>query len=266
MASVCVLRAHVVDESMLELFREMRDDLGADRVFVLFDDTRGGWPRDAVPPELAGCTLVVTDEECIAANTMHDKGYGHDAASWSFWHPETSFVMMHDWLREKMDAVDLVWFVEYDVRCNGSFEHVLARCDAVPADFMACGGGEGQTTLRTGREDPNWCWWPRLDGDIDARVAPADRVGAFFPMVRVSRALVEAIRAQFGRSTGFCEVYVPTLASTTPGLVAAAFPPGSLGQFRYRPMIEPDTWRAFQADTKHRMTPEDARLYHPIKR
>jgi hypothetical protein len=211
----------------------------------VIDDTRGGWSDalEAEREEAAGGgedrAFAVSDERCLAMNAMHDRGYGHTAsASWSFWHPETSMVMMHDWLSNHKslpeNAVDRVWFLEYDVRCSGSFAQALAACDAeVPdADFVACGGGEGQTSLRTFREDPSWCWWPHLSGEIESRVPLSERVGAFFPAVRVSKKLVEALRGEFGKSTGFCEVYVPTLCATTPGLVAAAIPKAALGQYR----------------------------------
>ena len=265
--STVVLRAHRIDDAMLGLLAKLRLDLGDDRVYVLFDDTRGGWAKgggDDVEG-LASRTLRVTDAECLALNSMHDQGYGHDAASWSFWHPETSFVMMHDWLRLRSEAasVDRVWFIEYDVRCHGSFADALAVCDAKACDFMACAGGEGQKgdALRTARADPGWCWWCRVDGAIAERVPTEDRVGCFFPMVRISSALVEALRAEFGKSTGFCEVYVPTLCATTPGLVASAIPGAALADFRYSPTIPQATWDAFERDGP---APAGSQFYHPI--
>jgi hypothetical protein len=172
-------------------------------------------------------------------------------------------VVAHEWLvrRGVVSADDAVWFVEYDVRCHGSFARAFARCDADtecrPADFMAMGGGEGQLSLRTYAADPGWCWWGGLEGEI-AKVPNERRVGAFFPLVRISGRMARLLRANFGRSTGFCEVYVPTLCATTDGFVASPLPADAVGQFRYRPVIE-------DFDALVAGTPADGRFFHPAK-
>jgi hypothetical protein len=147
--------------------------------------------------------LVVDDATCVAVNAMHV----NDRET-----PEASIVMMHDWLRaRRAGPVDYVWFIEHGVRC---FD--LATCDEIDADFMARGYG-------CGTEDCS-----RLEGLIAARAPLAERIGASVRIVRVSRAFVEKLRSEFGRSTGSCEVYLPTLCATTPGLIAAAIPSGVL--------------------------------------
>lgn len=272
-SSVCVLRAHRLDGGTLELLDRLRRDLGRERVFVVFDDTRGAWTsRDPSVDLTEGAdVLVVTDDACERENPMHRKGYGHDAASWSFWHPETAMVLAHEWLaRERGVTADLVWFVEYDVRCQGSFADVFAECDAIAGDVMACGRSAGdQSRLRLSSEDPGWCWWANgLEGEIAGRVGREALVGCFFPVVRLSRAGAAALRAEFGRSTGFCEVYVSTLIATTPGLVAAPIPVRSLGHFLYSPSITPKDWSehdAAAAELTAAGTPFPARLFHPVK-
>ena len=199
--SVCVIRAHALDAPLLECFRRTRADLGIDRVFVLFDNTHGGWTP--LQTDLADATLVVDDASCFAINAMHVT----DRET-----PEASIVMMHDWLRaRRAGPVDYVWFVEHGARCC---HHELATCDVIDADFMAHGcAGEDRS---------------RLEGLIAARAPLAERIGASVRIVRVSRAFVEKLRSEFGRSTGSCEVYLPTLCATTPGLIAAAIPSGVL--------------------------------------
>lgn len=266
-SSTCVLRAHKLDDGTLEVLERLRADLGRERVFVLFDDTRGGWSRRDFHPGLTEGVdlLVLTDDDCERANSMHRRGYGHDAASWTFWHPEAAMVLMHEWLSERLpaDRTEHVWFVEYDVRCQGSFRDVLARCDQVQADFMACGRDNGdQTRLRLATEDPGWCWWHNgLEGEI-RQLPQSTWVGCFFPVVRLSRAAVAALRASFGRSTGFCEVYVSTLVATTPGLIAAPIPSDALGIFRYLPAISCDEWERIAATDAGT---GQARLFHPVK-
>ena len=292
---VVVLRTHVLDAHTDALLAHLSHDLGHDRVFVLFDDSRGGWSKRG--PHGAGmhamrlrstgtgahkgfaadvvqdgggdvvhrrCVLLVDDAQCLAQNPMHDKCYGHDAASWQFWHPETGIVAAHEWLRAigALGPADHVWFIEYDVRCHGSFAKALARCNehAGDADFVAMGGGEGQLDMRLQATDPGWCWWPRLTGDIDASAPAPHRVGAFFPLVRVSGRLANLLRSHFGRSTGFCEVYIPTLCAREPGFRCSGMPADAVGSFRYRPIVSHAEWAARVTEL-----PPDDRLYHPIK-
>ena len=79
-------------------------------------------------------------------------------------------------------------------------------------------------------------------------------------MVRLSTPMSDAIKSEFGKSTGFCEVYVPTLASVVPGLVAKAMPAHVLGRFRYSPNISREEWG--QIEKSHE---GPSLLYHPVK-
>lgn len=266
---VVVLRTHRLDDpEIIKLYEKIRAECGLFRTYVILDITN---KRSTIPKSInSDDVFLVSDGDCIAANSMHDKGYsGNSSVSWMFWHPETSFVLCHDWLRSKEKAgtcpsFDYVWFVEYDVRCGGSFQDTLSVCNQIEADFMACGTSEGGDRLRLAKEDPGWCWFPRLDGEIAKRVTHHDRVGAFFPMVRISTPMSEVIKREFGKSTGFCEVYIPTLASVTPGLVAKAMPAQVLGKFRYSPNISREEWK--QIELSHRNAPDrPSLLYHPIK-
>ena len=266
--SICVLRTHMLDGPTRALLSQLQRDLGADRVFVMFDETRGAWPQAGAPAGLTACrwddgrdlharAMLFDDGECMRVNAMHDRGYGHAKYSWSFWHPETSFVMMHDFaLARVAGGFEYMWVVEYDVRCHGSFAAALGRCDQVAADFMAK-GGDDRFELRSGRTDP-WCWWGSLEGEL--AITPIERqLGAFFPVTRVSHAMVEALRAQFGRSTGFCELYFSTLCSVA-GLLAVAMPREVFGHFVYQPSMSNEEYERVK-----RITLADDLLHHPVK-
>ena len=291
--SICVLRTHVIDHETLDLLSELRREMGRDRVFVLFDNTNRRWPVESLEIDLnpkwyshethrealdsgesrethrearVYNTLIFDDADCISLNSMHNKGYGGKGkASWSFWHPETSYVMMYDFIIEsskeniesRNENFEYVWFIEYDVRCSGSFKKAFKLCDDVKGDFMACGGSEGQCRVRRASEDPSWCWWQYVEGGISS-VEMKDRVGVFFPMTRLSRAMFEALRGEFGRSTGFCEVYFPTLCLHS-GLLLTALPSQVIGKFRYRPTIDHDEW------SKILSISSDHRFFHPVK-
>ena len=267
-SSVIVLRTHKVnDPAILDLFDKLRDACGVNRVYMMFDNTKGAWTSSDSNKDTN--VFLVTDDECTRANSMHNQGFRcHSKVSWMFWHPETSFVLCHDWLRSKeadgtCPPFDYVWFVEYDVRCTGRFSEAFAVCDEIDADFMACGKDDARVDhFRLAKEEPRWCWFPKLDGEIATRAQHADRVGAFFPMVRFSTPMAETVRKEFGKSTGFCEVYVPTLAAFTPGIVSAAMPPSVLGKFQYAPTISREEWENISKSHTPCLV---SQFYHPIK-
>ena len=278
-ATPVVLRAHMADAGTLRALERLRADLGRDRVYVLYDATKNPWDPEAWPegtvarawrdvaPTAPGApradVLVFDDADCLRLNAMHDRGYGHtDVVSWSFWHAETCIVMCHAFLASMGVACEHVWIVEYDVRCHGSMRDALARCDAAApdADFLAKGGGEAQRfALREHADDPGWCWFSHIEGRLATAAPPERRVGAFFPMVRVSSALVRAAAAELGHSTGFCEVYLPTLCRAV-GLRAEAMPADVFGVFQYRPALEEAVFEAGAASV-----PPTNMLYHPVK-
>lgn len=279
--SVYALRTHKMDSGTRVLYEQMCTDLGSDRVFVLFDDTRGSLdtssgpgaglnanrPADIGSPSPDAHVFVVNDAECLAANCMHDKGYGHTVA-WSFWHPETSMVLFSDWLRARAEtpAFEYVWFIEYDVRCDGSFAIPLSICDSVPADFMAKGGDDRFEIRRSDSE--YWCWWKSIEGDLAVQAPNTARFGAFFPATRISNRMFEALRSHMGRSTGFCEVYISTLCAAS-GLELAPMPREVFGTFVYQPCVSPAAFAEHALTTRSRLGLDCEKpsnlLFHPVK-
>ena len=269
MNTVVALRTHKFDAEVRSLYEKLKSDIGADRVYVVYDDTKGAWNPEDAPAGLKTSrwwesgkedarALVFNDKECIAINSMHDKGYGHTSkCSWSFWHPETSAVFFHDFLVARNVPFDAFWFIEYDVRCHGSFKKPIQACDAIQADFMAK-GGDDRFEFRRGRTDP-WCWWQHIEGELASQVPIADRVGCFFPMTRYSKRFVSALREQFGKSSGFCEVYCSTLCERC-NLVLRPMPSSVFAAFAYQPTISIDSFNQMT-----RVVPENDLLYHPVK-
>jgi hypothetical protein len=273
--SVYVLRTHKWDADIRRLHEQLVRDLGRAAVYVLYDTTHGAWDQAAAPEgvtatRLEGVTatrlegreaaplataLLVDDAECVRVNPMHNKGFGHTAA-WTFWHPETSAVLMHDFLDARGVAFDRIWFVEYDVRCHGDFAVPLSACDRIEADFMAKGRDKG-TELRVGGRD-SWCWWDSITGDLSA-LPLQRRLGVFFPATRFSRAMIEALRGQFGRSTGFCEVYVPTVCLFE-RLRLETIPAHVLATFVYQPNMSCADYNRFAESS-----PPTDLLHHPVK-
>ena len=250
MNTIVALRTHIMNSEILKLYEQLCQDLGEERVYILYNNTRH--PLGSLLPPAAK-VMIFNEDECFAINSMHKSGYGHNEVSWSFWHPETSAVMFHDFIKDK--SFDAIWFIEYDVRCHGNFAIPLAECDKIKADFMAK-GGDDRNTFRLQSKD-SWCWWAEgLTGEIVHEASIDKRVGAFFPMVRLSKKMIEALRERFGKSTGFCEVYCSTVCVVA-GLVAVPMPESVFEIFRYRPDIKDYNTTP--------PTPPTNRLYHPVK-
>lgn len=237
MKSVVALRTHKMNSAIAQLYEQLKDDLGRDRVFMVYDATHE--PLESTLKD--NHIMIFDDKECKKMNSMHKK---------SFLHPETSAVMFHDFLLDKSVDFDSFWFIEYDVRCHGSFAIPLAVCDDIQADFMAK-GGDDRNEFRKGGID-YWTWWEHLEGDISS-VPLEKRLGSFFPMVRFSKRFIEVLRSQFGKSTGFCELYCPTLCATHSDLILAPMPASVFGVFVHRPPIYLES------------IPCNNLLYHPIK-
>lgn len=231
--SIYVLRAHEINNVVKKLYNKLVIDLGYDNVFILYDATNNKFPKDSDIAIDKVC--IINDEYCLENNSFHNKGFKEGSVSMSFWHPETSFVAIGYWLLiVKKIEYDYIWFIEYDVYCNGNFKNVFQKCDNIKADFMARGRDEGIENFRIGFQDA-WCWWNELNGDVED-VPKKYRVGCFLPLVRCSKLMIDKMREQFNKSTGFCEIYMSTLALRE-NLFIKPLPLEVLGIFRYRPFI-----------------------------
>lgn len=215
--------AHEDTPHLRRMLANFRRSLGADRVYLLFDASKTAPLRDRH-------LLTFTNAECAARNPYHE----------SNWHNMEYKIHL---LKKALDETGepFVWMIESDVGCDGDIATCLSRCRDSRADFMAF-------RTRTYADEPEWAWWESLRGDIAGRVPLEDRVGCFFPVTRYSRAMVEAVDRNMGKSSGHCEAYVPTLAIAE-GLVIDEIPAS----------VEGDVGFAIYATLPGR---GDHRLYH----
>lgn len=265
MTSAVVLRTHFWDAHVSALYQQLRSDLSPSRVFAVLDVTSGGVDLAAVPPHAAhadapnfaekpGTTvLAITEEDCVRMNPLHVVGKRGEVGS--KYRAESHVVAAFRALRTLFDrgTFDGLYLLEYDVKCHGSFAVPLGACDAIGADFMAKGSDGGHEPLHGGKD--RWCWWGDLYGEELSRLPTEARRGCFFPLTRYSKRFLEALEADLGRSSGFCEVYLPTLCVHR-GLTYAAMPPEIFGAFRFFRPMAPESFAALDADD---------RLYHPVK-
>ena len=220
---VVAICAHEDTPHLRRMLADFRRSLGADRVYLLFDASKTAPPRDRH-------LLTFTNAECAARNPFHE----------SNWHNMEYKIHL---LKKALDETGepFVWMIESDVGCDGDIATCLSRCRDSRADFMAF-------RTKAHADEPGWAWWESLRGEIADRVPVEDRVGCFFPVTRYSRAMIEAVERNMGKSSGHCEAYVPTLAIAE-GLVVDEIPAS----------VEGDVGFAIYATLPGR---GDHRLYH----
>ncbi len=254
-SDVYVLRTHFVNEGILETVKALQRDFGEPRVFMLLDTTSLS-PR-AAPIQLAqsilppGHLIPIDNASALAVDPLMDKfnlpGISYRA--------ESSFVVAYDAISRLTTGTGFahMWVIEYDVYCKGSFFEALKPCRNVECDFLAKGMDDGVGVRKYWRS-PGWCWWGDLFGEISA-LPVQERRGCFFPVTRSSVRMLETVKANLGKSTGFCEVYFPCLCVAN-GLSYKSIPWQSLGIVRYAPQLSPEEVQRIAVPN---------RLYHPVK-
>jgi hypothetical protein len=199
---IVAICAHVDDAHLHAMVTTYRAALGSDRVFVLFDTTAS--PAPDLPNVHAFSTPA-----CVSDYRFH-------VDNWQ------SVECKLGVLRGIVHATGAgtAWMIESDVGCDGDIATCLRSVRDRTSDFMA-------TKVRTRAQDPGWCWWGALAGEI-AAMPMEERLGCFFPVTRYSRAMLDLLWEHRDASSGFCEVYVPSLAARH-GLVVAGLPEHVIG-------------------------------------
>jgi hypothetical protein len=142
-----------------------------------------------------------------------------------------------------------LWLIEYDVYSN-DFKEALHPFNDVDADML--------TKIYTSKynwRNKKWFWWDKLEGEI-SNVPMEQRRRCFFPINRFSKKFLQVIEQNLSKSSGYCEVYFPTLCHIN-GLILKSMPSNTFGTFRYQPAIP---YHEIESIKK-----QDYRLYHPVK-
>lgn len=253
-ANVYVLRTHVLNQHVLQTFQKMQQQLGKENVFVLFDETNGAPGQPSVRWDTPGgvstgpAIITINETDCQNLNKFHNQG----KYPGSMHKVEAQVYACYKAINR---PYEYLWFIEYDVYCN-DFEAALRRFNKVKADMLTKGTTVNYFRwLRSTLVNRKWMWWHKLEGEI-SQVPLSKRRGCFFPVNRFSRRFLQVIEANLSKSSGYCEVYFPTLCRIN-GLKVKTMPLNTFGTFRYRPNIT--------AEEVSQIKPTDHRLYHPVK-
>jgi hypothetical protein len=244
----------VVNDFVKTMFEQMQNQLGRENVYLLFDETNGpvGQPHvkwnDPYGASGGPAIITINEKDCEAINRLHNKG----TYAGSMYKVEAQIFACYKAIRRNYDYL---WFIEYDVYCK-DFNAALRPFDRIKADMLTKASPHRfQTWVRKPWVNVKWFWWDKLEGEI-SKVPIRRRRGCFFPVNRFSKKFLQVMEQNLSKSTGYCEVYFPTLCRVN-DLVLKLIPPGSFGTYRYKPNIT--------AEEVRKIPQQDHRLYHPVK-
>jgi hypothetical protein len=228
------------------MFTQMQMQLGKNRVFVLFDETNNlpNLPhvRWNSADTYQSSIITINEEDCNRINLLHSKGS----------HPGSMHkVEAHVYACYKAikQDYDYLWLIEYDVYSN-DFKAALSSFHNVHADML--------TRIYSSKyswRNKKWFWWDKLEGEIN-NTQMQQRRRCFFPVNRFSKKFLQVIEQNLSKSSGYCEVYFPTLCYIN-GLILKSMPSNTFGIYRYQPVISTNEIEKIRS--------YDNRLYHPVK-
>jgi hypothetical protein len=247
--NVFVIRTHLLTDPCLALYTKFVEEFGPDQVFLLYDETKTSLDQALLGNGKAAGTIArdriipVSETVCRRLSPLHRNAMYSAAAH---------VICASKGVR---GTFGFLWLVEGDVYCHGSIKQCLQPTLRSDADFLAKPTGEPtQQVFRCPDANPKWPWWRSLEGNV-AEVPLRQRKGCFFPVIRCSRDFVDLLERRLANSSGYCEVYFPTLCHSY-GMRLCPLPASIFGEFRHRPPV----------NFKRIITsPDDNRLYHPVK-
>jgi hypothetical protein len=138
-----------------------------------------------------------SEDSCRAANPLHkDIRYSLDSVLW------------HVYERFKDVDFKYLWLLEDDVYCDGSLDQVIHKNESNTKDFLASFVEDYGSNVN----ELNWMWWDSVEGQGTEIPSLENRVKSFFPVTRYSKEFLKEIHDSIGVYSGYCEVYIPTLA------------------------------------------------------
>jgi hypothetical protein len=163
-----------------------------DSAYVILDKTNVLDKDESLDSERV---IVHNEASCKVANPLHKEiKYSLDSVIW------------HVYEKFKDKDFKYLWLLEDDVYVDGTLDGVIRKNESKTEDFLASfveDYGENDKEI-------TWMWWEALEGQGVPELK--NRVKSFFPVTRYSKEFLKEIHDRIGVYSGYCEVYIPTLA------------------------------------------------------
>lgn len=261
--TIYVLQASSSPRSTLQIYKAMIADLGADNVFLLFDDTHEAWTikhKRFSSTRLFNVSVGNLSHQIFLLNASDSSPdlEGFDPTN-EYWQTPTILKFFKTVIepQHKFAKASYFWFFEEDVRCNGHYLDCLAPSLSSFADLLCF------DLQIWSWSNKNWAHWGEIGGWLAWSVPRRRRASCFMPFRRLSRTALRQMAVDSQASGGYLEVYYPTLF-TQKGLECASMPDAMVGT---------NIWQGPRAaelsepveDVVQKKACFDAKFYHPIK-
>jgi hypothetical protein len=229
MKIIYVYRTHFWNSFCKTQYKNIQSDCGKENVFLLYDNTKNSFP-DVLDQHI----IQINNKDCEKINTLHKNN------------KEQVESQICVFTQNCPVDFDHLWLIEYDVVCDGNWHSTFEKCNSNSSDFLG-------TCVQSYAENMFWGLWYRIYGRIRHKPAIQKRYKCFFPITRFSKSLITELQKNMGIYSGFCEVYIPTLAKQK-NLTIENIPQDMLGEtFIYSESKD------FKAVFKN-----ENKLYHPF--
>lgn len=211
--NVYLLRTHVCNEQFYKLWEKIINEFPIQRCFVIYDNT-----NDTIDETFYNKykenIILHTQTDCKNINKYHE----------TMWYTvETSVCISYDYIKDKV-SFKYMWIIENDIYADGSLEKCFEIAEHIDDDFLA-------TEISEYEDKKDWAHWGKLSGEYE-NLELNKQVKSFFPVVRCSIKMLDLLKNNLGKSSGFCEIYFPTLAKNN-GLKYSNLPADMFGNFEY---------------------------------
>lgn len=226
--TIYVIRAHVMDDQLRDMWDKMTKELGEDCVYLLFDNTKNVMTHDFMATN-KDRVILMTEQLARIINPLHKSNWANGDA--------TLGILYRTFEHKPFENL---WLIESDVYCDGSWKVVFDQVKHMPHDFLA-------TFVEDHNEqNDDWIHWDEL---YNYNIPRTSQAKCFFPVGRFSKSFLEFVHVHLGKHSGYWEVYIPTLARNN-GFTYANVPDQVIGEFHYAKVTVPYL--------------DDNRLYHKV--
>jgi hypothetical protein len=209
-STIYVIRAHIMDDQLQQMYERMTKELG-DCVYILFDNTQKGMTEEFLK-KYSGRVILMTEDEARTVNPLHTSNWANG---------DTALGILYREFKDK--HFDYLWLIESDVYCDGSWGAVFEQIRDMKQDFLA--------TIIEDYNETN-SGWPHWNALVNYHVPLPSQTKCFFPFTRYSNAFMKVIHDNIGKHSGYCEVYLPTLARNN-SFTFANVPDHIIGKFDF---------------------------------
>jgi len=207
---IYVVRAHVCDDHLKTFWDKITHELSP--VYLIFDNTNKSMQPDFYEKN-KDRIIMIDNAYCKSINKLHVN---------NLLNVDTTLAILYRHF--KWHLYSYVWLIENDIYCDGNWKACLDKAYMLPFDFCA--------TLVQYYGEHNNLNWPHWKSTT-LPVPIEKRMRSFFPLTRYTPQMLVTINKYIGIYSGFCEVYMPTLARMH-GLTFGNFPDTMIGNFDYR--------------------------------